>query len=178
MTNGDDGAVRVAYLLDDDLKNYNFKDYSEINSEEYLINWPSSIDIYNGKLYILDNHYYERQHKEEEDDSDYSDDAYLTARNKFNEKKTAARFVIYENKLSKNELSYRNGCSVNELTINLYLIILFTWFIIILSIVIFLMCINSGENINNSNSKKEAENENINELNKRLNENNDENNFD
>ena len=60
LANSEEGTVRILYTLDDDLKKFNFDDYKEVNAANFAINWPGSISVSGGKLFVLDNHYYDR----------------------------------------------------------------------------------------------------------------------
>lgn len=158
MTNGDNGTIQALYKIDEDLTNFNFTDFSEIKSEKFVINWPASVDVDNGKIYVLDNHYYFTEHNY----TNY----------------TVGNFVIYVGDLDNDEISHKSGCSIYYLKLNALTIILGIWFLFIFIIVIFVMIINreiynrqihKKDNIN----KKKNENENIIELNRKLNEEND-----
>ena len=180
MTNGEKGTIQALYSLDEDIKNYNFKDFSEIQSQKFIINWPSSIDIDNGKLYLLDNHYYERN------SSNIDNNAKKPNINNYiggndgknesdNETETVGKYVIYEAKLEVDELSHTIGCSLYVLKFNLYNILIFFWFFIICVVIIFVMAVKKEKKkknkINEENEEEDEENdENVKEINRRLNE--------
>ena len=180
MTNGDKGSIQALYTLDEDILNYNFDDFWLYTAEKFLINWPSSIDIDNGKLYLLDNHYYDRNSNKSNYTNETNNFYYFCNEDIKNEteNETVKTFVIYMANIGKDELSYKYGCSIYELKLNMYFISLSLWFLIIFLTAIFVM------NIENKKKKKkkkndeeescetddESEDENVQELNRRLNE--------
>ena len=167
MTNGDDGSIRTLYTLDEDLINFNFNDFSQVKAEKFIINWPGSIDIDNGKLIVLDNHYYIRISNKSNSMNFYGD----ALVNNDTDNKTVGNFVIYVTDLQKDEYSHKRGCTIYVFQLNFYFIFLLSWFLIILIIVIFIMIINKERNKKNKNNEKnEKEEENVKELNRRLNE--------
>ena len=180
MTNGEKGTIQALYSLDEDIKNYNFKDFSEIQSQKFIINWPSSIDIDNGKLYLLDNHYYERNSSNIDNNAKKPNINNYIGGNEGknesdNETETVGKYVIYEAKLEVDELSHTIGCSLYVLKFNLYNILIFFWFFIICVVIIFVMVVKKEKKkknkINEENEEEDEENdENVKELNRRLNE--------
>ena len=175
MTNGDTGSIQALYTIDDDLNNYRFDDFSLIQSEKFLINWPGSIDIDKGKLYLLDNHYYNRNGNNSNNTNITDNFNYLNDEDDINNKtenETIGKFVIYTANLIKDELSSRYGCSTYRFEINIYKQFIRIWFFIILLIVIFIMSIRKNKKKKDKNRSSEEENKekNIEELNRRLNE--------
>ena len=168
MTNGKLGSIQSLYSLDKDLNNFNFKDYSQLYGEKFILNWPSSIDIDKGKLYLLDNHYYNRNSNEKNNTNITFLDADDTKNNTKNE--TVKYFAIYVTELSKDELSYKNGCSSYIFKFNIYSCTLFICFFIAFIIIISIMIIKKEQKEDkNSCNIHDEEEENINELNRRLN---------
>ena len=167
MTNGNDGSIRTLYTLDEDLTNYNFKDFSQIKAEKFIINWPGSIDIDNGKLIVLDNHYYIRNSNKSNNINFYGDG--IVKNDSDNE--TVGNFVIYVANLQKDEYSHKSGCTIYIFQLNFYIIFLLSWFLIILIIVIFVMIINREKKKNKFNQDEinKKNEENVKELNRRLN---------
>ena len=168
LTNGENGSVRISYKLDDDdLNNFNFNDFSEFKAEKFIINWPSSIDIINNKVYLLDNGYFNRSYNNDSnitfllDGGDISNDT----DNDTIPNETVGKFVIYSTELIDNEYSYKKGCTIYSFEINFIFIFLCSLFVIILIIVIFLMIISREK----SKKKRNENDENVNELNRRLN---------
>ena len=171
MTNGENGSIRISYFIDHkDLLNYNFNDYSEIKPEKYIINWASGIDIYNGTLYLLDNHYYSRDKKRNETNNTYEMIRYNDESEEQNDTIGIKSHTIYYVNLSRDELPFKMGCTIYLFKFNIFSIFLWSWFGIILFIVIFLIFINYQEHKEGKEKKKIEEDENVNELNKRLNE--------
>ena len=167
MTNGEDGSIRTLYTLDEDLINFNFDDFSQIKTAKFIINWPGSIDIDNGKLIVLDNHYYIRNSNKSNNMNFYGD----AIVNNDTDNETVGNFVIYVTDLEKDEYSHKRGCTIYIFQLNFYSIFLLSWFLIILIIVIFVMIINKERNKKNKNNENnEKEEENVKELNRRLNE--------
>ena len=158
MTYGEKGTVRISYSIDENLGKYNFKDYTELNTEKFKINWPGSLSVNKGKLFVLDNHYYNRTINE----SDYFD---------HNTNETVGNLVIYYTNLEKDELSNIKGCSIYIFNFNAYSIVLFAIFLIITIVFINYMLMN-GRSYRNSNliEQKFRNEENVKELNRRLNE--------
>ena len=181
LTNNEKGSIRTLYSLDDDLSDYNFGDFSEIESEKLVINWPGSIDIENGVLYLLDNHYINRTNGDTNNSISKMNNFYFTGddikNDTDNDTEKGGYLVIYTAKLPKDELSYKHGCSVYIFEANEYTICLIVIFILILLVVIFVMIINkerkNKKKDKNKNNEDECD-ENVNELNRRLNENQDE----
>ena len=170
ITNGENGSIKVLYSLEEDLMNYNFQDSNEIKAEKFIINWPASIDIENGKLYLLDNHYYVRNNNK-------SNNTFIINGDDINNdtiNETVKDFVIYVADLEKGELSHKIGCSFYIFKLNIIFIVLCSLFLIILIIVIFVMFINREGHKQDKNKEKdefnEKEDENVKELNKALNE--------
>ena len=158
MTYGEKGTVRISYSIDENLEKYNFKDYTELNTEKFKINWPGSLSVNKGKLFVLDNHYYNRTKNE----SDYFD---------HNTNETVGKIVIYCTNLEKDELSNIKGCSIYIFNFTIYSIALISIFLIITIIFINYMFMN-GRSYRNSNliEQKFRNEENVKELNRRLNE--------
>ena len=182
MANGDNGSIRFLFSLDDkDFQNYNFDDFSEIKAEKFIINWPQSIDINNGKLFLLDNGYFNRTHKRNDTNDTDTNDTLLMREfwedgehdNETTPNETVGRFVVYTANLSYDELSYKKGCTIYIFKINYYMIFLWSLLGIIFFVVIFVMIIGSDRNI--SKKKKVNNEENVAELNRALNENNNNN---
>ena len=170
MTNGELGSIQSLYSLDEDLENFNFKDYSQIYGEKFILNWPGSIDIDKGKLYLLDNHYYNRN-SSINNDSDIkllkSDDIKNETENE-----TVKYFAIYVAELSKDEYSYINGCSIYIFKLNIFSCSLSICFVLTLFVIISIMLIKKEKKKKNKKVGEACEEneENINELNRRLNE--------
>ena len=172
MTNGDNGSIRTSYAFDqNNLIKHNFNDYSEFKPDKLIVNWPSSVDIYNGVLYLLDNNYHNRNKQKNGTNKTYYNNEFDDEDDE-EKNETVKSHVIYTANITNDEYSYKNGCSVYILKFNLYTIFILSWFGVILIIVIFLMIMVS-KNTSNKNKKKQIEDENnVNELNKRLNEQN------
>ena len=180
MTNGEKGTIQALYSLDEDIKNYNFKDFSEIQSNKFIVNWPSSIDVDNGKLYLLDNHYYNRYSSNKDNNTNKLNiNNYIGGNDgkneSDNETETVGKYVIYEAKLEVDESSSKIGCSTYKLKFNLYNILIFFWFFIIFAVIIFVMIAKNekkkNEKTNEENEENDENKENVKELNRRLNEN-------
>ena len=168
MANGDNGSIRFLYFLDGEtFSDYNFDDSSEIKAEKFVINWPYSIDVNNGILYLLDNGYYNRTHKK--NDTHLINGDLRNSGNDNDTNETVGRFVIYTTNLTNDEFSYKKGCTVYVFKMHSYVIFLGSIFVIILFVVIFFMFLSSDDHINKK--KKENNDENLRELNRNLNEN-------
>jgi hypothetical protein len=155
MGNGKNGAVRILYSLDDNLKKFNFDDYKEINSEKFVINSPGSISVSGGKLYVLDNHLYDRNISQDNNTSN----------------ETVKKYVIYYTNLLADEISSIEGCTIYSFNLSIISAFIGGIFIMVIIIAIFLMILNREKSMNNLNNDKKNENEeNVNELNRRLNE--------
>ena len=155
MGNGENGAVRILYSLDDNLKKFNFDDYKEINSEKFVINSPGSISVSGGKLYVLDNHLYDRNISQDNNTSN----------------ETVKKYVIYYTNLLADEISSIEGCTIYSFNLSIISAFIGGIFIMVIIIAIFLMILNREKSMNNLNNDKKNENEeNVNELNRRLNE--------
>lgn len=153
MANGENGKVRILYSLDDDLKKFNFEDYKEIDAEKFPINWPGSISVSGGKLFLLDNHYIDRNISQDNNTNN----------------ETVQKFVIYYTNLLVDEISSNQGCTLYSFNLNIFSSFIGGIFIIIIIIAIFLMILNREKYSNTLNYDKNPENEeNINELNRRL----------
>ena len=155
MGNGENGAVRILYSLDDDLQKFNFDDFKEINSEKFAINWPGSISVSGGKLYVLDNHYYDRNISLDNDTNN----------------ETVGKYVIYYTDLLVDEISSIQGCTIYNFNFNVFSAFIGGIFLIVIIVAIFLMILNREKYSNNLNYDRKTEHEeNVNELNRRLNE--------
>ena len=172
MTNEDNGSIRISYAFDqNNLIKHNFNDFSEFKPDKLIVNWPSSVDIYNGVLYLLDNNYHNRNKQENGTNKTYYNNKLNDDDDGDEEKnETVKLHAIYTANISKDEYSYKIGCSLYVFKFNLYTFFIMSWFGIILIIVIFLMIIISKDTSNNKKNKKIEEENNVNELNKRLNE--------
>jgi hypothetical protein len=170
MTNGDNGSIRISYAFDqNNLLKHNFNDFSEFKPEKIMVNWPSSVDIYNGILYLLDNNYHNRHNQKNETNKTYYNNG-LNDEGDEEENETIILHAIYTANITNDEYSYKKGCSVYIFKLNIFTIFILSWFGIILIIVIFLMII-VNKDTSNKNKKKQIEDErNVNELNRRLNE--------
>ena len=158
MAYGEKGIVRILHAIDENIEKYNFKDYTELDTEKFKINWPGSLSINKGKLFVLDNHYYNRT----TDESDYFD---------HNTNETVGKLVIYYANLEKDELSNIKGCSIYIFKFNIYSIILFTVFLLVTIIFINYIILNERSYRNSSLIEQKFRNEeNVKELNRRLNE--------
>ena len=147
MINNQSKNVEVSFYLDNDLSHFNYKINSKINCSQATN--PSSIDITNGNIYLL------------EYDTDENNE------NKYN---------IYKAELEKDELGNNIGCTVFIFKAYGAVIFLFVWFFIILCVTVLLIIVNGWNKIENSNIQREREKEEeINELNRQLNEGNDNN---
>ena len=145
MINSDSKNVEVSFNLNDDLSSINFELDSIINSNDSIkINKPCSLDIYDGKLYLL-----------------------------VNENDTNGKNLpnIYFAELKKDELNSNIGCTLFFFKADIFVIILFVWFLIIVVISIILIIEKSGSKLEKSNLMQQIEKEEaINELNRELNE--------
>ena len=175
MTNNEKGSIRTLYSIEGDLSEFKFDDFSEIESEKLIINWPTSMDIENGILYLLDNHYINRTDNHTNNTNTTNIIHYFfedeIKNDTDNETEKGGDLVIYRAKLSKDELSYKKGCSVYIFELDGYSICLFVIFCIILIIVIFVMFINKERKKKKKENENNGNDENVNELNRRLNEN-------
>ena len=155
LANSEEGTVRILYTLDDDLKKFNFDDYKEVNAAKFAINWPGSISVSGGKLFVLDNHYYDRNISQENNTS--------------NDNETVAKYAIYYTNLLVDEISSNQGCTIYSFKLNIFSGFIGGIFVIAIIIAIFLMILNREKYSNNLNYEKNVENEeNVNELNRRL----------
>ena len=154
MANGESGAIRILYSVDDDIKKFNFDDYKEINAEKFPINWPGSISVSGGKLFVLDNHFYDRNISQDN--------------NTHNE--TIGKYVIYYTDLLVDEISSIKGCTIYNFNLNIFSSFIVGIFLVVIIITIFLMILNREKYSNNLNydRKTQIDDENVNELNRRL----------
>ena len=174
MTNVDNGSIRISYAFDqNNLIKHNFNDFSEFKPDKIIVNWPSSVDIYNGILYLLDNNYHNRNKKENDTNKTYYNNE-LNDEGDEEKNETVILHAIYTANITKDEYSYKAGCSVYVFKINLFAIFILSWFGVILIIVIFLMIIVNKDTSNKKKNKQIQDENNVNELNKRLNEQNEE----
>lgn len=147
MINKQSHSVELSYYLDDDLAHFNYNLNSKIVYNE-TIN-PISLDLYNGHAYLLENVI----------NNNYGNYTYK----------------IYIAELEKDELDNNVGCTVFVFKLYGSLIFLFILFLMILGITILIIIVNSGNKLEKSHMLKEMEKEeNINELNRELNEKKDE----
>lgn len=170
MTNVDNGSIRISYSFDqNNLKEHNFNDFTEYKPEKLIVNWPSSFDIYNSILYLLDNNYHNRnKHNNDTNITHYNSG--LNDEDDEEKNVTSKLHAIYTANITNDEYSYKRGCSVYVFKLNLYIIFILSWFGVILIIVIFLMLINSKDTSKKKKNKLIEDEKNVNELNKRLNE--------
>ena len=158
MTYGEKGNVRILYQLDNNLEKYNFEEYTELNTEKFKIMWPGSLSVSKGKLYVLDNNYYNRTTNK----TDYFDP---------NTNETVGKLVIYYTNLEKDELSNVRGCSIYIFKVEVLPFVLLGIFLLILIVFINYMVLNRKKYTNSNSIEKECKDEeNIKELNRRLNE--------
>ena len=143
MINSDSKNIEVSFNINDDLSSINFELNSIINSNDSIkINKLCSLDIYDGKLYLL-----------------------------VNDKNGKNLPNIYYAELKKDELNSNIGCTVFFFKADIFVIILFALFLIILVISIMLIIEKSGSKLEKSNLIQQKEKEEaINELNRELNE--------
>ena len=119
-----------------------FFDWNKLEVYSIKINKPCSLDIYDGKLYLL-----------------------------VNDKNGKNLPNIYYAELKKDELNSNIGCTVFFFKADIFVIILFALFLIILVISIILIIEKSGSKLEKSNLIQQKEKEEaINELNRELNE--------
>ena len=136
--------VEVSFNPEKDLSRYDQERNSQIKSKVNSFRLPLSLDINGGTLYLLD--------------------VNTTDRGKI-------IYSIYTAKLKTDELDNNVGCTVFIFKIYGSVIFLFIWVFIILAIAVVLVIANSGNKIEQSNLRKEREKqEEINELNNKLNE--------
>ena len=175
LINNEKGIAQISYSVDNDISNYNFNDYSEVKSEKFPINFFSGIDIYDGYLYLLDNHFNSKNESNNKKNIDNfkSDILYNDQPDNQTKNETIGKFVIYKIKLNNEEFSYKKGCNFYYFELNIFSIFLWIWFIIIIMLIIVLISFNETKN-NKKNMEYEKE-KNIKELNKQLNEKEDEN---
>ena len=148
MINKESNEVDISFYIDDDLSHFNYQLNSKISYNDTII--PSSIDLVDGNLYLLEN-----------------------VIDKDNGKNT---YNIYKAELKKDELGNNIGCTVFVFKLYGLVIFLFVWFLGILGITVLLIIVNSGNKLEKSNIQKQLEKEEeINELNRQLNEGNDDN---
>ena len=167
MINNEKRNIEISYAVENKLTHFKNNDYSEITSGKFQVNWPSSLDIYDGSLYLLDNHFY---HKNDTENNSF---IYNFGNENDTENETIGKFVIYKTELKNDELSYKKGCTIYSFKLNMYSCFLMIWFTIILIIIIIL--INANERKENNKKKKKLEQkkqneENEKELNRKLNE--------
>ena len=165
MTNVEKRNVEISYAVEDKLTHFNYNDYSEITSGKFNLNWPSSLDIYDGNLYLLDNHFYYKN------DTEINGLIYNMRNDNDTQNETIGKFVIYKTELKNDELSYKKGCTVYIFKLNIYSCFLMVWFGIISVIIIILA--NANERKDHDKKKKKLEQneeneENVKELNKKL----------
>ena len=143
MINSDSKNIEVSFNINDDLSSINFELNSIINSNDSIkINKLCSLDIYDGKLYLL-----------------------------VNDKNGKNLPNIYYAELKKDELNSNIGCTVFFFKADIFVIILFALFLIILVISIILIIEKNGSKLEKSNLIQQKEKEEaINELNRELNE--------
>ena len=172
MTNGELGSIQSLYSFDQDLQNFNFKDYSQIYGKKFTPNWPGSIDIDKGKIYLLDNHYYNRNSSKSNDINIKllnGDDINNKTDNETEE--TVKYFAIYVADLAKDEYSYKNGCSIYIFKINIFSCFLFICFLLSFVVFVSIMIVKKEKEENKKIGEACEDNyESINELNRRLNE--------
>jgi sugar lactone lactonase YvrE len=136
--------VEVSFSPEKDLSKYDQERNSQIKSKVNSFLLPLSLDINGGTLYLLD--------------VNITDTGKIV-------------YSIYTAKLKTDELDNNVGCTVFIFKIYGSVIFLFIWVFIILAIAVVLVIANSGNKIEQSNLRKEREKqEEINELNKTLNE--------
>jgi hypothetical protein len=170
MTNMDKGSIRISYSFDqNNLLKHNFNDFSEFKPEKIMVNWPSSVDIYNGILYLLDNNYHNRHNQKNETNKAYYNNG-LNDEGDEEENETVILHAIYTANVTNDEYSYKKGCSIYIFKLNIFTIFILSWFGIILIIVIFLMIIVNMDTSNKKTKKQIEDENNVNELNRRLNE--------
>ena len=162
MTNVEKRNIEISYSVEDKLTHFNYNDYSEIASGKFQVNWPSSLDIYKGNLYLLDNHFYYRN------DSEINDLNHNMGNDNDTQNETIGKFVIYRTELKNDELSYKKGCTVYMFKLNMYSFFLMVWFTIIFIIIIILANANERKGHNKKKKKLEQNEENVKELNKKL----------
>ena len=143
--NGEANAVELSLTIDGDLTNYRKGDNQKIDYQKPgTEHSPVSIDVYNGKLYLLFTDKVEGEN---------------------------IKLKIYEAELNKDEFNNIVGCTIFIFKLYGGIIFLFCFFFIILCITIMIIIANSGQKLEISNLKKEMEKEaEINELNRQLNE--------
>ena len=144
--NGEANAVELSLTIDGDLTNYRKGDNQKIDYQKLIgIDYsPVSIDVYNGKLYLLFTDKVEGEN---------------------------IKLKIYEAELNKDEFNNIVGCTIFIFKLYGGIIFLFCFFFIILCIAIMIIIANGGQKLEISNLKKEMEKEaEINELNRQLNE--------
>lgn len=165
MTNVEKSNIEISYAVEDKLTHINNNDYSEITSGKFQVNWPSSLDIYDGNLYLLDNSFYHRNNTEINGNNLRNDND--------TQNETIGKFVIYKTKLKNDELSYKKGCTIYIFNLNMYSLFIMVWFTIIFIIIIIIINANERKDHNKEQNKmeqNEENEENVEELNKKLNE--------
>ena len=111
---------------------------------QFAIIWPGSISVSGGKLFVLDNHYYDRNI-------------------------SVGKFIIYYIILLVDEISSNQGYTIYSFKLNFFSAFIGGIFLIAIIIAIFLIILNREKYSNNLNYEKNVENEeNVNELNRRL----------
>ena len=162
MTNVENRNIEISYAVEDKLTHFNYNDYSEITSGKFQVNWHSSLDIYDGNLYLLDNHFYYKNNTEINglmnnmgNDNDTQNE-------------TIGKFVIYKTELKNDELSYKKGCTIYIFKLNMYSCFLMVWFTIILIIILILANTNEQKDHNKKKIKLEQNEEIVKELNEKL----------
>ena len=161
MTNIENRNIEISYAVEDKLTHFNYNDYSEIISGKFQVNWPSSLDIYDGNLYLLDNHFYYTNN------SEINGLMNNMGNDNDTQNETIGKFVIYKTELKNDELSYKKGCTIYIFKLNMYSCFLMVWFTIILIIIIILA--NTNEQNDHKKKKKLEENEeDVKELNEKL----------
>ena len=143
MINKESKNIEVSFNINGDLSFYDYSRNSKMKFKDNNINSPYSFDIYGRNLYILDN---------------------KIDNNGIN------NFSIYKAELKKDELNNYKGCTIFIFKLNGGVIFVFVWFFIVLCIAILLIIVNSGQYLEKSRLMKEKEEEEeINELNRKLN---------
>lgn len=143
--NPDSNRIDVSYNIKEDLSSYKNDQNINIKYDNNNFRSPFSLEIHENILYLLGNNI---------GSGDASND-----------------FKIYKAELKKDEFNNNIGCTVFIFKVYGGVIFVFVWFFLILCITIVLIIVNSGQKLEKINLKKEIEKEeDINALNRELNE--------
>lgn len=137
IPNIEDINVKYSIEIDNELKRLDFSDFGTINVNN-TIRWPSAMDIHDGKLYLLDNHYNTFLNNDTDINYNLREDTIETI-----------NFTLFIYEVGNDEYSYKRGCTNFKLNFNFFSIVLCIWFAVILIIVLIFISISLGEDKKN-----------------------------